>query len=325
MANLTAGGSDWASSTIDRLRIDLGATAADVFDVDWVAVGRPSPSASSRAVSSLSSEVAQQGNTLTSQGQALTALGNRVTDAEGVNIAQASAISQIDTTVKSQGDSLTAQAQRLDGIYVQVNPEMEGDSTGLAGATGGLVGVWTVQSAVVEDGIATGKRIDTVQSQMGDVSASVQQVSQTIAGVDGRVSAMTTIKAETSVGGRKVLAGLALGSDGETSEILAFAQRFAIVDESSGQMVLPFVVSNGQVFINQAVINTAFIQQIVAGMTIRSQAVNAQGLPLLELNFVTGAVSIRGQDANGSTLLNNGGLYVYDASGVERTAVGRLT
>ncbi|MFZ5938903.1 phage tail tip fiber protein, partial [Pseudomonas sp. HS6-2] len=296
-----------------------------VFDVDWIAVGRVGPSASSRAVSSLDSKVAQQEGTLISQGQALTSLGNRVTDAEGVNSAQASAISQIDTTVQQQGTALTAQAQRLDGIYVQVNPEMEGDSTGLAGATGGLVGVWTVQSAVVENGIATGQRIDTVQSQMGDVSASVQTVSKTVAGVDGKVSAMTTIKAETIAGGRRVMAGLALGSDGQTSEILAYAQRFAIVDESSGQMVLPFVVSNGQVFINQAVINTAFIQQIVAGMTIRSQAVNSQGLPLLELNFVTGAVSIRGQDVNGSTLLNNGGLYVYDAAGIERTAVGRLT
>ncbi|AJQ46885.1 MULTISPECIES: TipJ family phage tail tip protein [Pseudomonas] len=245
---------------------------------------------------------------------------------------QATAISQLNTTVNQQGTAITAQASRLDGLYVQVNPEMEGDSTGLAGATGGLVGVWTEQSARIEDGVAMGKRVDTVQSQVGGVegsvqavSASVQQVSETIAGVDGRVSAMTTIKAETIADGRRVMAGLALGSNGETAEILAYAQRFAIVDESSGQVTLPFVVSNGQVFINQAVINQAFIQNIVAGMTIRSQAVNSQGLPLLELNFVTGAVSIRGQDANGSTLLNNAGLYVYDANGIERTAVGRLT
>lgn len=237
---------------------------------------------------------------------------------------QATTISQLNTTVNQQGTAITAQASRLDGLYVQVNPEMEGDSTGLAGAAGGLVGVWTEQSARIEDGIAMGKRVDTVQSQVGDVSASVQQVSETIAGVDGKVSAMTTIKAETLSGGRRVMAGLALGSDGETAEILAYAQRFAIVDESSGQMTLPFVVSNGQVFINQAVINQAFIQNIVAGMTIRSQAVNSQGLPLLELNFVTGAVSIRGQDANGSTLLNNGGVYVYDANGIQRTALGRL-
>ncbi|MFJ4349650.1 DUF1983 domain-containing protein [Pseudomonas sp. NPDC089428] len=238
---------------------------------------------------------------------------------------QATAISQLNTTVTQQGTAITAQAERVDGLYVQVNPEMEGDSTGLAGATGSFVGVWTEQSARVEDGIATGRRIDTVQSTVGDVSASVQQVSETVAGVDGRVSAMTTIKAETISGGRRVMAGLALGSDGETAEILAYAQRFAIVDQSSGQVTLPFVVSNGQVFINQAVINAAFIQNLILGMTLKSQAVNSQGLPLLELNFVTGAVSIRGQDANGSTLLNNGGVYVYDANGIERTAVGRLT
>lgn len=238
---------------------------------------------------------------------------------------QATAISQLNTTVNQQGTAITAQASRLDGLYVQVNPEMEGDSTGLAGAVGGLVGVWTEQSARIEDGVAMGKRVDTVQSQVGDVSASVQQVSETIAGVDGKVSAMTTIKAETLSGGRRVMAGLALGSDGETAEILAYAQRFAIVDESSGQMTLPFAVSNGQVFINQAVINQAFIQNLVLGMTLRSQAVNSQGLPLIEINLVTGAFTVRGQDGNGSTLLNNGGLYVYDANGIERTAVGRLT
>jgi len=103
------------------------------------------------------------------------------------------------------------------------------------------------------------------------------------------------------------------------------AQRLAIVDSLNGQTILPFVVEGGQIFINQAVINRAFIQEIVAGMTIRSAALNAQGLPLLEINFAAGTFTLRGQDANGSTLLNNGGLYVYDANGTERTAVGRLT
>ena len=86
---------------------------------------------------------------------------------------QATAISQLNTTVNQQGTAITAQASRLDGLYVQVNPEMEGDSTGLAGETGSLVGVWTEQSARIEDGVAMGKRVDTVQSQVGDVSASV--------------------------------------------------------------------------------------------------------------------------------------------------------
>lgn len=239
--------------------------------------------------------------------------------------AQATAISQMDTVVKQQGTAIAAQASRLDGLYVQVNPEMEGDSTGLAGATGGLVGVWTEQSARIEDGIAIGRQVETVQAQMGQTNASVQQVSEVMADINGRVSAQTTLKVETNQGGRKVVSGIAIGSNGEEGEILLMAQRLAIIDSLNGQTILPFVVEGGQVFINQAVINTAFIQQIVAGMTIRSAALNAQGLPLLEINFAAGTFTLRGQDANGSTLLNNGGLYVYDANGIERTAVGRLT
>ncbi|MCE1001291.1 DUF1983 domain-containing protein [Pseudomonas sp. NMI1173_11] len=159
---------------------------------------------------------------------------------------------------------------------------------------------------------------------MGQTNASVQQVSEVVAGINGRVSAQTTLKVETNQGSRKVISGIAIGSNGEEGEILLMAQRLAIIDSLNGQTILPFVVEGGQIYINQAVINQAFIQNIVAGMTIRSQAVNSQGLPLLELNFVTGAVNIRGQDASGSTLLNNGGFYVYDANGIERTAIGRL-
>ena len=281
--------------------------------------------ANGEAISTLNSTVTQQGTTLTSQGQSLLSLTNRMTDAEGVSSAQATAISQMDTTVKQQGTAITAQASRLDGLYVQVNPEMEGDSTGLAGATGGLVGVWTEQSARIEDGIAIGRQVDTVQAQMGQTNASVQQVSEVMADINGRVSAQTTLKVETNQGGRKVVSGIAIGSNGEEGEILLMAQRLAIIDSLNGQTILPFVVEGGQVFINQAVINQAFIQNIVAGMTIRSQALNSQGLPLLEINFAAGTFTLRGQDAAGSTLLNNGGLYVYDVNGVERVAVGRLT
>ncbi|WP_338797810.1 DUF1983 domain-containing protein [Pseudomonas monteilii] len=282
-------------------------------------------SANAVAISSLSGTVNQQGTTLTSQGQSLLSLTNRMTDAEGVNSAQATAISQMDTTVKQQGTAITAQASRLDGLYVQVNPEMEGDSTGLAGATGGLVGVWTEQSARIEDGIAIGRQVETVQAQMGQTNASVQQVSEVVAGVDGKVSAMSSWKTETNANGKRVATGIIQGSDGSVGEILLSADRVAIINGLNGPEASLFVFQDGQLFLNSALINQAFIQSLVVGMTLRSQAVNAQGLPLIEINLASGSFTVRGQDANGSTLLNNGGLYVYDSNGVERTAVGRLT
>ncbi|WJN52143.1 phage tail tip fiber protein [Pseudomonas asiatica] len=238
---------------------------------------------------------------------------------------QATAISQMDTVVKQQGTAITAQASRLDGLYVQVNPEMEGDSSGLAGATGGLVGVWTEQSARIEDGIAMGRQVETVQAQMGQTNASVQQVSEVVAGVDGKVSAMSSWKTETNTSGKKVATGIIQGSDGTVGEILLSADRVAIINGLNGPEANLFVFQDGQLFLNSALINQAFIQSLVVGMTLRSQAVNAQGLPLIEINLASGSFTVRGQDANGSTLLTNGGLYVYDANGIERTAVGRLT
>ncbi|MFK0033015.1 phage tail tip fiber protein [Pseudomonas monteilii] len=295
----------WCNITARRV------TAADAANAD--------------AISTLNSTVTQQGTTLTSQGQSLLSLTNRMTDAEGVNSAQATAISQMDTTVKQQGTAITAQASRLDGLYVQVNPEMEGDSTGLAGATGGLVGVWTEQSARIEDGIAIGRQVDTVQAQMGQTNASVQQVSEVLAGVDGKVSAMSAWKTETNANGKKVATGIIQGSDGSVGEILLSADRVAIINGLNGPEASLFVFQDGQLFLNSALINQAFIQSLVVGMTLRSQAVNAQGLPLIEINLASGSFTVRGQDAGGSTLLNNGGLYVYDANGIERAAVGRLT
>lgn len=171
---------------------------------------------------------------------------------------------------------------------------------------------------------AMGRRVDTVQASVGDVTASVQQVSQAVADVNGKVTAQTTIKAQTTAGGRTVMAGLSIAA-GDTAEILAFAQRFAIIDEVTGQLRAPFVVSGGQVFINYAMIDTAFIQNLVLGMTLRSSAVNAKGQPLLEINIPAGLLTLRSAGAGGSSTLNNDGLVVTDEGGVVRTQVGKLT
>lgn len=43
MSALTAGGSDWLANTITGLRLDLGATSADAFEVDWIGIGTVGP------------------------------------------------------------------------------------------------------------------------------------------------------------------------------------------------------------------------------------------------------------------------------------------
>lgn len=110
-------------------------------------------------------------------------------------------------------------------------------------------------------------RIETVQAQAGDASAAVQTVSKAQAATDGKVAALTTIKTQTTVNGQTVMAGLAIGVEGEEqeSQILAFAQRFAVLDEASGTMIVPFLVQDGQVFINSAFIQDGTISNAKIG------------------------------------------------------------
>ncbi|HEK1767579.1 TPA: DUF1983 domain-containing protein [Pseudomonas putida] len=248
----------------------------------------------------------------------MTQLGTEVDD----NRSRLNTVEEAQTTTD---EAIAGLRTTVDSVYTAGRDDSgEGDLLGALDAWKSKASFASEVRTLANADQALARKSETLEASIGETRASVQQVSEAVVGVDGRVRAQTTIKAQAIAGGRKVMAGLSVGVDGDTSEILAFVQRFAVVDEVSGSLIAPFVVQGGQVFINQAVINTAFIQQIILGMTLRSQAVNAQGLPLIEINLVNGSFIVRGQDASGSTLLNNGGLYVYDANGVERTAVGRL-
>ena len=94
------------------------------------------------------------------------------------------------------------------------------------------------------------------------------------------------------------------------------------VVEVTGQLRTPFVVQGGQVFINYAMIDTAFIQNLVLGMTLRSSAVNEQGLPLLEINIPAGKLILRGSAADGSSEWGNTGLKFVHGNGVTAIDLG---
>ncbi len=173
---------------------------------------------------------------------------------------------------------------------------------------------------------ALARSSETLDAKIGQTNATVQTVSQAQANLEGKASTMWSVKMQLNAQGQYVAAGIGLGIEngpaGLQSQFLVSADRFAVVNNINGTLSSPFVVQGGQVFINQALINTAYIQQIVLGMTLRSQAVNSQGQPLIELNMVTGAVAIRGQDASGSTLITNGQVNTYFTSGNPATKMG---
>lgn len=234
------------------------------------------------------------------------------------------------TNIAEVGGKVTATAESLQALRASYRDDnADGDLAGALQQWDSTAAFATEVKATATREAAIVRKTETLEASLGETNAAVQTVSQAQANLDGKASASWQVKLQVNSQGQYVAAGIGLGIEntpaGLQSQFLVSADRFAVVNGINGTLSSPFVVQGGQVFINQAFINTAFIQQIILGMTLRSQAVNAQGLPLIELNMVTGAFTLRGQDANGQTIINNGGLYVYDANGVERVAAGRLT
>lgn len=201
------------------------------------------------------------------------------------------------------------------------------------GELAGALKLWDSTAAIAREQLvratetdALARSSETLEAKVGETNAAVQTVSQAQANFEGKASTMWSVKMQLNAQGQYVAAGIGLGIENGTaglqSTFLVSADRFAVVNNINGTLSSPFVVQGGQVFINQAFINTAYIQQIVLGMTLRSQAVNSQGLPLIELNMETGSFTVRGQDSTGSTLITNGQVNTYYASGNPATKMG---
>lgn len=200
------------------------------------------------------------------------------------------------------------------------------------GDLAGALRLWTSTAAIARESQvrtteteALARSTETLTAQVGEAKSSIQRTDEVVAGIDGKVSAISSWKTETNVNGKKVATGIVQGSDGSVGQIIMSADQVVIANGLSGPEANLFVFQNGQMYVNTAFINSAFIQQLILGMTLRSQAVDSQGRPLIELNMVTGTFTLRGQDGNGSTLINNGGIYVYDLNNIERAALGRMT
>ena len=148
---------------------------------------------------------------------------------------------------------------RSDGAYTSLDRfhTLWANEVVPAGAVWGQLSVrfWFNPSAAVRYGFFVRPQVCTVPSlshgyvpyQVGTqgLSAQVTQASSAVTTLDGKVQAMHTVKVEALSGGRKVVAGLALGADGATgdSQVLIYADKFGLVNPSSKVIDVPFAVT----------------------------------------------------------------------------------
>lgn len=136
----------------------------------------------------------------------------------------------------------------------------------------------TVQQTLANANSALSSRIDSVTASVNDAKSQVSQVSKAVSDVSGKLSATSTLKTQVIAGGRKAIAGIALGaeSDGVTTEssVIVMADKFGIVANANDGNVKPvFSVADGQVGIRGDL--------VVAGSVTRDKLSGGAGENLL--------------------------------------------
>ena len=119
-------------------------------------------------------------------------------------------------------------------------------------------------------------------SALTALSAKVQQASSAVAEIGGKVQSLYTLKTEAIAGGRRAVAGVALGADGKTGsgEILLMADKVAYVDPKDKTVTPAFVTViengrakqalNGDLFASGSVL----AKHLAANLTVEAPTLN---------------------------------------------------
>ena len=313
-------GTAWVVVT-DKVATDAAAAAAN-------ALSQVATKAEASALNSLSTKVDTIDGKVTAQGNSITQLTTRITQAETGISANATAISDTNTKVTDIDGKLTTVATRVDGVYAQLNPRMAGSSKELAGNNKVLVGVWSEQSARIEGDVATGQRVDAVQVTVGENEALIKETSKAVVDLNGKASAMWSVKLQVNSQGQYVAAGIGLGIEngpaGLQSTFLVNADTFAVVNGLNSTQSYPFTVNNGQVFIRDAFIQNGSVNMLKIGDNLQSDdyVAGVRGWKL----WKSGLFEINGNIAGqGRISMDNRSLRVYDQNNTLRVKLGDLS
>ncbi len=262
----------------------------------------------------------------------------------GEAIAQAGAIvgrvDQLELDVTEIEGQVVAQGQKVDGLFASIDTDFTADEDTYTADNDVFAGTTTIQTVIATQDYALSRRVETVQAEVGDVSATVQETSQALVDLDGQISASWTLKLQIAANGQYYAAGMGVGIENQPdgsfqSQILMQADRFAVINLVNGNVTSPFVIQGGQTFISQALIGDSWITN---AMIQNAAITNAKISGTIQSDdYVSGQTGWRinkaaggGFEFNGSISggyrlnVTNQGVYIYYPNGNTAVELGVL-
>uniref|UniRef100_UPI00390579A3 TipJ family phage tail tip protein n=1 Tax=Acinetobacter baumannii TaxID=470 RepID=UPI00390579A3 len=264
--------------------------------------------------------------------------------------ASTGALDQVKSDIKNVDDKVAAQTTRIDGVYAQINPPLIGSESDLIGNEGGYAGVWSEQSARIEGDLAQSKRTDQVSAQMNESNALFQQqINANASAISSTIKVTETLQTKVgqntasiqevseSVNGLYAqkfikldvngkIAGWGGANDGVESQFIFNFDSIAIGNGSNGAVSYPFIFRTtsftdpltGTVFPPAAYLKAAFMDyQSVDTSHIKDLAVKSaqiDDLAVTTLKIQDEAVTVPSSVENNSTIAFGG--FVAKGGGV---------
>ncbi|HGU5482738.1 TPA: DUF1983 domain-containing protein, partial [Klebsiella pneumoniae] len=215
-----------------------------ITDVTDAKAAQDASDATASAVSGLTARVTDAEGKITAQAQQQTALATKVDNAT----------SRVDNMAKTLSDSQSTQASLNTSLQSQIDAQAAANiknQTTLDNTIKSVASITSTQQthATALEALATQQT--TLTSSVGDLSASVQNTAKTVADVNGTVSSLWSMKVET-VNGKNVGAGITLGSNGETSDMILYADRFSLFNRNNATAVPVMVAEGNELYIDTA-------------------------------------------------------------------------
>ncbi|MEG6441397.1 DUF1983 domain-containing protein, partial [Enterobacter bugandensis] len=194
------------------------------------------------------------------------------------NLAQVAARKTLSASVAGN----SAQLDRIDEVIVN---EKEATARSLLSlqtdVNGNKASINSLNQTFSDYQQATATQINGITATINGHTSAITTNAQAIANVNGDLKAMYSIKVGLSSNGQYYAAGMGIGVEntpsGMQSQVIFLADRFAVTTQAGGTVTLPFVIQNGQTFINQAFIGNGWIQNAMIGDYIQSTTWDGTG------------------------------------------------
>ncbi|WP_257217167.1 phage tail tip fiber protein [Klebsiella pneumoniae] len=276
-----------------------------ITDVTDAKAAQDASDATASAVSGLTARVTDAEGKITAQAQQQTALATKVDNAN----------SRVDNMAKTLSDNQSTQASLNTSLQSQIDAQAAANiknQTTLDNTIKSVASITSTQQthATALEALATQQT--TLTSSVGDLSASVQNTAKTVADVNGTVSSLWSMKVET-VNGKNVGAGITLGSNGETSDMILYADRFSLFNRNNATAVPVMIAEGNELYIDTARIkNSSLTSTKIADGSITNAKI---GNEIRSNDFVDGSRGWR-IAKDGSSQFNNvivrGAVYATD-------------